>query len=360
MGGGLGRVTNHPDYYLSDGSVSFLAGRTLFRVHKSFFERESEVFRNLFASAAKDDPEAGTDESPFALDVSPDEFEKLLWVWYDRDYSYRHQTKDNWVVILRLATRWEFSRIRELAVRELDALELPPAERISIYNEHGIDGERLLSPYVELCRSPTLPSEAEGHLMQMETLIQVLQAREDAHRKAVELGHESPTSASLEDDALKEIVSKHLEGSNPRSNGTSTGPGGQAPDLHGELAYRTTANRCTITLGEPQVPDRIPKSTSKPPLHPYNLQASRGKENREKEQGKGAESKKAGEGSEDKRKEPAEVGAAGTQTITELFWQQILGQLTSVPLAHFVPFWTLDIVYLLIACIVFIAVVLFV
>lgn len=59
-------------------------GKTLFRVHKSFFERESEVFRNLFAQAAKDDPEAGTDASPFTLDVKPEEFEKFLWVWYDR------------------------------------------------------------------------------------------------------------------------------------------------------------------------------------------------------------------------------------------------------------------------------------
>lgn len=26
MSGGIGRVTHHPDYYLSDGSVSFLVG----------------------------------------------------------------------------------------------------------------------------------------------------------------------------------------------------------------------------------------------------------------------------------------------------------------------------------------------
>jgi hypothetical protein len=84
MGGGLGRVSNHPEYYLSDGSVSFLTGNILFRVHKSFFERESEVFRNLFETAAVDDPQSGTDARPFTLDVKPDEFEQLLWVWYDR------------------------------------------------------------------------------------------------------------------------------------------------------------------------------------------------------------------------------------------------------------------------------------
>ncbi|KAF8549175.1 hypothetical protein OG21DRAFT_1470332 [Imleria badia] len=264
MGGGLGRVSNHPEYYLSDGSVSFLTGNILFRVHKSFFERESEVFRNLFETAAVDDPQSGTDARPFTLDVKPDEFEQLLWVWYDREYSYQQPTKEQWVTILRLATRWEFLKIRELAIRQLVALDLPPAERISIYKEHGIDDERLLSSYVELCRSPTVPTKADGDLIEMETLINILQAREDAQRKAVELGHESPTSASLEDETLREIVSRFF-GLDPRSTGSSTGSGAQASNLNGER-HRGTSASTTITLGEPQVPDRN----------------SDGKENREK------------------------------------------------------------------------------
>jgi hypothetical protein len=53
-------------------------------VHQSFFERESAVFRELFASAAEDDVQSGTDARPFTLDVTAGEFEQLLWVWYDR------------------------------------------------------------------------------------------------------------------------------------------------------------------------------------------------------------------------------------------------------------------------------------
>ena len=60
-------------------------GNTRFRVHRSFFERESEFFRDLFASAAEDDPLSGSDAQPFRLqDVTVSEFEQLLWVWYDR------------------------------------------------------------------------------------------------------------------------------------------------------------------------------------------------------------------------------------------------------------------------------------
>ena len=184
-----------------------------------------------------------------------------------REYSYGQQTKENWVAILHLSTRWAFPKITELAVRELEALRLPPAEMISIYNHYGIDDERLLDSYMELCKSPTLPTEAEGHLMQMETLINVLQAREDAQRKAVELGHESPTSASLEDGTLREILSKFFrKGLDPRSGGTSTRSEAQASNLNGERAHRTGASE-TITVGQPQVPDRKAQSTSGPASH---------------------------------------------------------------------------------------------
>jgi len=311
MGGGLGRVTHHPEYYLSDGSISFLTAGILFRIHRSFLERESEVFRELFAHAAEDDPQSGTDARPFTLDVSPDEFSQLLWVWYDREYSYRQQSKENWLIILRLATRWRFDKIRELAIRELEFLELPPAERISIYNEHGIDGERLLASYVELCKSPTVPSEADARLLQMEALIHVLQAREDGQRKAVEMGHGSPTSACLEDEALREIVTNRLKkGLNPRSSGTSTGSGDQASDLNVERTHRTPTDTTTITMGPAAVPDRKTQTTaSRTPLasHLNNISQTgdNGKGSQEKEQGAGSNSQekvKKSEGGQDENK----------------------------------------------------------
>ena len=184
-----------------------------------------------------------------------------------REYSYREQTKENWVVILNLATRWEFPKIKELTIRELEALHLPPAEMVSIYNRFGIEGDQLLSSYVELCKSPTLPTEAEGHLLEMETLINILQAREDAKRETIELRRRSPTSAGLEDDDLRKIVSKFFKkGLDPRSSGTSTGSEVQASNLTGERAHGTSASE-TITIKEPQVPNRKAESTSRPSSH---------------------------------------------------------------------------------------------
>ena len=59
----------------------------------------------------------------------------------------------------------------------------PAAESISIYDQYGIDGERESSLYVELWKSPCQPRRTviSWH-MQTETLIKILQAREDAKR----------------------------------------------------------------------------------------------------------------------------------------------------------------------------------
>ena len=65
-------------------ALALQTGETLFRVHRSFFERESDFFRDIFASAAEEGPQSGTDAQPIPLDVQPDEFAQLLWVWYDR------------------------------------------------------------------------------------------------------------------------------------------------------------------------------------------------------------------------------------------------------------------------------------
>ena len=171
------------------------------------------------------------------------------------------------MTILRLATCWAFPKIKELAIRELDTIVVSPAERIAIYNEHGIEDERLLNSYIEICRSPTVPTEEEGRLMPMETLINVLQAREDAQRRALMLRHDSPTSAGLEDETLREIVLRFFPVSlDPRSSGIPTGSGVQASTSNGRHTQRTSA-RETITLREPQVPDRRTQSASQELSH---------------------------------------------------------------------------------------------
>jgi hypothetical protein len=52
---------------------------TLFCVHRSFLERESEVFIEEFAKS----PQDGPSEGPFRLErITSAEFATFLWVWY--------------------------------------------------------------------------------------------------------------------------------------------------------------------------------------------------------------------------------------------------------------------------------------
>jgi hypothetical protein len=95
---GVSLVHHHPDYYLKDGNITFLVRYTfpfislvlittweqvqdmLFRVHRHFFETESQFFVKEFAKAPQ---EGSSDSSAFRLDkVSIADFAKFLWVWY--------------------------------------------------------------------------------------------------------------------------------------------------------------------------------------------------------------------------------------------------------------------------------------
>ncbi|KAI6115851.1 hypothetical protein F5141DRAFT_632427 [Pisolithus sp. B1] len=199
--------TKHPEYYFCDGSITFLVENELFRVHKYFFERESQYFKNCFKTSEFD----GTDEDPYVLDVKSEDFTKFLWVWYNPRYRYHGQPRETWLTILTLTARWGFESMRELAIRQLERLGMDPVEKITLYKEHKIDKRLLIPSFVELCKSPTLPSPAEAERLQMETILRLAAARERALTRAAEQGNRSPTSALLGNEELVTIVNDVFE-----------------------------------------------------------------------------------------------------------------------------------------------------
>jgi len=136
-----------------------------------------------------------------------------------RRYTYSHQPKDTWLIILTLATRWGFESMRELAVRQLERIALGPIDKIALYKEHKIDGRLLIPSYIELCKSPTLPSFNDGERLTMETVLRLAAARERALLRALERGVMTPTSADVEDSELESIVSDVFELGAPSSGG---------------------------------------------------------------------------------------------------------------------------------------------
>ncbi|KAG0697423.1 hypothetical protein DFH29DRAFT_946411 [Suillus ampliporus] len=199
------RITRHPQYYLHDGSVSFHIAGTLFRVHKYFFERESEYFRQAFETAMPQG-DGHSDQAAFRLDdVKVSEFERLLWVFYNPQYMYDEQPKDHWITILDLATRWKFPGVRDLAVRQLQKLDMKPVERIITYDKYNLDKSLLLPAYMLLCKQSSRSIE-DGEQLGMPTVLMISEAREYAQRFAAEQGCPSPTSADAEDEELGEIL----------------------------------------------------------------------------------------------------------------------------------------------------------
>ncbi|KAG2033096.1 hypothetical protein BDR03DRAFT_1002257 [Suillus americanus] len=183
---GISPMHHHPEYYLKDGDITFHVQGTLFCVHRHFFERESQFFAKEFAKAPK---EGTSDSTAFRLDkVSATDFANFLWVWYSRSYRLDSKSKDHWLTILDLSTTWQFPEMKQLAVDELQKLEIEPIEKITTYDRYNIDKSLLLPAYKLLCKRASRMSAEEGERLKMPTILGIHEARERALRSAAESG----------------------------------------------------------------------------------------------------------------------------------------------------------------------------
>ncbi|KAJ7643250.1 hypothetical protein B0H17DRAFT_1163892 [Mycena rosella] len=200
------------DYYLPGGDLYCLVENKLFRVHRYFFERESKFFKTQLAvPATPGRPRIGTaDGNAIMLDnVRSADFAKLLWVFYNPKYSLYESTVEDWSTILELAQRWEFAEVKNLAVRELEKLDLPDIDRIVLYHKLVVDESYLIPRYVALCERPELFTVEDGLRLGMEIVIPLSRARECARNEGTS-GGRSPSPASLGGTELTNIIKDHF------------------------------------------------------------------------------------------------------------------------------------------------------
>jgi hypothetical protein len=259
---GVSPVHHHPDYYLKDGNITFLVQDTLFRVHRHFFEVESQFFLQEFAKTPKD---GTSDSSAFRLDkVTISDFSNFLWVWYSPRYRRDSKPKDHWLTILELSTAWQFPEMKKLAIDELQKFDIEPVEKITTYDRYQIDRSLLLPAYKLLCKRVGRMSIEEGEQLKLHTVLGIQEARERAIRSAAERGCLSPTSADADDEELEKILVDVFS-------------------LKGHVANRQAAQ----PQGKPEPPPIVKTPTPKPDVNGANKSSTPGSnDNKQKDANK--------------------------------------------------------------------------
>ncbi|KAJ7580152.1 hypothetical protein C8J56DRAFT_834130 [Mycena floridula] len=203
-------LRKHEEYYLSGGDLFFLVEHVHFRVHRYFFERESKFFQSKLCSPASPGGQnkQGTSESSaiFLDDVKHEDFARFLWVFYNSKYSLYYADVADWTAILDLAFRWEFPEVQNLAVRELEKLDVDDITRIVIYQKYNVDRTFLIPRYASLCQREATISLEEGMKLGMETTLNIVRARECARSPSGFDGTRSPVPANIDAAEMGNII----------------------------------------------------------------------------------------------------------------------------------------------------------
>jgi len=175
------RIIRHADYYIHGGDIIFRVEDTLFRVHRFFFTRESAFFRSKLPHPPPpgEFTKGSSDVHPLVLEGTLEaDFERFLWVFYNPKYSLYHASTEEWTSILKLAHQWSFDGVKDLALRELERLEIPPLRKIVIYQSYGVDRRLLQNAFTALAIRDKPMTIEEGQELGLETVIQLARARE--------------------------------------------------------------------------------------------------------------------------------------------------------------------------------------
>ncbi|KAJ2930138.1 hypothetical protein H1R20_g6952, partial [Candolleomyces eurysporus] len=147
--------------------VTFSARGRLFRVPKYRLISESEHFANKYAldGDSGSEIEYGTVEDPHLNavkldDVSADEFRSFLKAVYPKVvHCDLALSKDEWLSVLKLSTRWLFNNLRKKAIEELACSDLGPIEKIQLGKEYNIEAWLLSGCSDLVSREPVISIE---------------------------------------------------------------------------------------------------------------------------------------------------------------------------------------------------------
>lgn len=223
----LGSIRKRESCYLTGGDAYFLVEEYIFRVHRVFFERESQKFRQMFEHPTPpgEKPAGSSIGTAFKLeDVTANEFSKFLWIFYNPKYSLYAASVDEWHTILRIASSWGFPEVKALAVRELEAKPMSLVDRIVLYQTYNVDPEVLIPLYAKLCSRDVPLDKAESQKLGVETVVLIFHARERL-RSSSHDGVRSPLPEGINPVDVMQVVTETWQGDDASSSNRSSGTG---------------------------------------------------------------------------------------------------------------------------------------
>ncbi|KAJ4483884.1 hypothetical protein J3R30DRAFT_3328897 [Lentinula aciculospora] len=235
MDGTLRQLKRSPEFFLTGGDLHFVVQEYRFRVHSYFFTRESQHFRQRLAiSDAFDLQGNGSSMSSAILlddyDITAEDFESFLKVFYNPRYSFYdlERPHEEWASVLKLSNLWDFPNVKELAIKELEKLDIPLVDRIVLYQDHQVDSELRLPLYAQLASREATLDHDESTRLGFRTAIVIFQARERLHSLAI--GGRSPFPDEVGPDAAKEVICNLFKALPPM--GQATPPATPRPKLN--------------------------------------------------------------------------------------------------------------------------------
>ncbi|KAJ7614801.1 hypothetical protein FB45DRAFT_802028 [Roridomyces roridus] len=174
-------------YYLHDPMAIFLVENQLFKVHRHFLVRESEIFNQMFLCPPPSHGQDGSsDEQPITLDgVTAVEFERLHDYFYEEKFQRHGATLEEWIDLLNIAAMFFFDNIRQRAIWAIQHAQWPlawfspldPVDQIVLAKKHNIP-EWLRIGYTAICERGRALTHAEGEKLGMSTMVLLAEARE--------------------------------------------------------------------------------------------------------------------------------------------------------------------------------------
>ncbi|KAI0933356.1 hypothetical protein AcV5_005519 [Taiwanofungus camphoratus] len=131
------------DNHICIEDIFFLVDGVFFEAHRSEFEHESEVFRDMFHLPTPVDGviDGTSREHPLRLDgVKKNDFVSLLKVMFSRNCDKEEVlTTDEWISVLKLSTMWDFDRIRNIAIHKLTDIVRDPLQKVALAQRYWVD-----------------------------------------------------------------------------------------------------------------------------------------------------------------------------------------------------------------------------